>query len=111
MLTVRRFTMLAILVALAAVGLFIIAGLSGCASYRHTSPDGEETCFRSCLMSAQATAIASKTTKAGTNYTRAVEVGSLAGQSEVEKLAPIAERIAAAATAGAVSALGKAATP
>lgn len=105
------FRTLAILAALAAAGLFLAAGLSGCASYHHTAPDGEETSFRSFLMRGNASAIASKTTKAGTNYTRTVGVGSLAGETEVEKLGPIAREIAAGATAGAVDALKRTAAP
>lgn len=82
-----------------ALGLGLLIGVQGCASYSHTSPTGERTSFTSCLMFGKASQVRSHTEH--TNYLRTVNIGSVQGGTEAEKLAPLLEAFAKGAVQGA----------
>lgn len=84
--------------------LAALALLPGCMSYKHTGPNGETTSVSAFLIKGEASKIhtASRQTDGfGTNYFREVSLGSLKGETEIEKLSGLAEAIARGVATGA----------
>lgn len=81
-----------------------LALCGGCVSYRHTSPGGDQTSFRAFLIKGDASKVATHTAirdSFGTNYDRTVSIGALKGESDVDKLATLAEAVARGLATGA----------
>ncbi len=75
--------------------------LGGCVRYSHTTLTGERTSFTGFLIRGEASKISTDTTSTGTNYTRKVSLGSLKGETEMDKMNGLAESIARGVASGA----------
>ncbi len=74
--------------------------LSGCVRYSHTAVTGDKTTFTAFCVKAEASKVTSDTTTQGTNYTRKVSLGSVKGESDVDKLSAMAEAMARGVATG-----------
>lgn len=82
----------------------LAVGLCGCMTYSHTSQTGERTSVTAFLVRGDASNVKTETRTTdsfGTNYSRSVSLGSLKGETELDKLAGMAEAIARGVATGA----------
>lgn len=78
-----------------------LACLPGCVHYSHTAANGDRTHFLAFMVKGDASKVSSAVTYTGTNYTRAVGLGAVKGESEVDKLSIMAEAVARGVASGA----------